>query len=215
MLDLHILYVNNDEQAGPALYESQLVVSSHNRCIRANNWLISVELQLSSIFCTLFDCLIRSLSKGFCRSRCLQHSTHYPPSTFRSPTNPRKAAHHHQGPPLFLVYGRTPSQRFSPTNSIMLTTIQEIVITFPCTVTHHLQDDQLDLELVNLVVSLPQLESPSVALPAKLVPPLFPPKFAPPHDGLHLRMKDSKLTLITNWLPFQKPYSLLLIIIMI
>ena len=49
-------------------------------------------------------------------------------------------------------------------------------------VTHHLQDDQLDLEfdssaakLVNLVGILAQLVSSSVALPAQLVSNIFGP----------------------------------------
>ena len=85
-----------------------------------------------------------------------------PPSKGFSPTNPRKAIHHHQdGYPLPTVqwYGCTPSPVWSPNSSRM--------------VTHHLQDGQLDLEfdssaakLVNLVVTL---VSSSVALPAQLV----------------------------------------------
>ena len=61
-------------------------------------------------------------------------------------------------------------------NSIKLTTIHGIVITFPSTVTHHLQDGELDFGidssaamLVNLVASLAQLVSQSVALSAELV----------------------------------------------
>ena len=105
------------------------------------------------------------------------HQEGDPPSKNWSPTNLRKAAHYHQeGHPLFQGYGRTPSQWWSPTNSWMLTTIHGIVITFPSRVTHHLKDGQLDLEfdssaakLVNLVVSLAQLVSLSVAHSSKLV----------------------------------------------
>ena len=98
-----------------------------------------------------------------------------PPSKSRSPTNMRNAAHHHRnGHPLCQGYGPTPSPWWSPTNSVKLTTIHRIVIAFPSTVTHHLKDSKLDLEfdsravkLVNLVVILAQLVSPSVALPAQ------------------------------------------------
>ena len=58
---------------------------------------------------------------------------------------------------------------------IMLTQYPGDGFTFPSTVTYHLQGGQLDLEfnssgaqLVNLVVSLAQLVSLSVAFPAKL-----------------------------------------------
>ena len=95
----------------------------------------------------------------------------HPPSKIWSPTNLRKAARHHQeGHPLSQGYDCTPSPWWSPSNSLKLTTIHRIVITFPSTVTHHLQDGQLDLgfdssaaKLVNLVASPVQLVSPSVS----------------------------------------------------